>query len=125
MPVTPCEVCNSPVNYTPQICCSQPDCDCRGQPLYPPICSEACWLVLTTKEAAMVDVVLTPFMGVGSEVFQAVKMGRRAVGCELKPTYYRQSVKNLSNVDNTEHESGQLGLFDNHAEADEEFIGAE
>lgn len=45
------------------------------------------------------DVVLTPFMGVGSEVYEAVRMGRRAIGCELKPTYYRQSKTNLEHVE--------------------------
>jgi DNA modification methylase len=42
------------------------------------------------------DVVLTPFMGVGSEVFQAVAMGRKGIGIELKETYYRQACKNVS-----------------------------
>jgi DNA modification methylase len=41
------------------------------------------------------DVVLTPFLGIGSEVYSAVKMGRRGIGVELKPSYFRQSVKNL------------------------------
>lgn len=41
------------------------------------------------------DVVLTPFLGIGSEVYCAVKMGRRGIGCELKPSYFRQAVKNL------------------------------
>jgi DNA modification methylase len=41
------------------------------------------------------EVVLTPFMGVGSEVYQAVKMGRLGIGAELKPTYYRQAKKNV------------------------------
>jgi DNA modification methylase len=41
------------------------------------------------------DTVLTPFLGVGSEAFGAVKLGRKAIGIELKPTYYRQAVKNL------------------------------
>lgn len=41
------------------------------------------------------EVVLTPFMGVGSEVYGAVKLGRKAIGAELKPSYYRQSVKNI------------------------------
>jgi DNA modification methylase len=45
------------------------------------------------------DVVLTPFMGVGSEVFAAVHLGRRAIGAELKDTYFRQAVKNLERVD--------------------------
>lgn len=39
--------------------------------------------------------VLTPFMGVGSEVFGAVSNGRRGIGIELKPSYYRQAVKNM------------------------------
>ena len=34
-------------------------------------------------------------MGVGSEVYSAVQNGRRGIGIELKPSYYRQSVKNL------------------------------
>lgn len=42
------------------------------------------------------DVVLTPFLGIGSEVYCAVKMGRRGIGCELKPSYFRQAVKNLA-----------------------------
>jgi len=41
------------------------------------------------------DVVLTPFMGVGSEVYGAVCANRRAIGIELKPSYFKQSVKNL------------------------------
>lgn len=40
--------------------------------------------------------VWTPFMGVGSEVYQAVTMGRFALGAELKPSYYRQAVKNCA-----------------------------
>lgn len=43
--------------------------------------------------------VLTPFMGVGSEVYAAVRAGRVAIGAELKPAYYRQAVKNLAAVD--------------------------
>lgn len=45
------------------------------------------------------DVVLTPFMGVGSEVYQAVRMGRKAIGCELKPSYYRQAVANIQEAE--------------------------
>lgn len=43
--------------------------------------------------------VLTPFMGVGSEVFAAVQMGRLGIGAELKPSYYEQAVRNLATVD--------------------------
>ncbi len=39
--------------------------------------------------------VLTPFMGVGSEVYSAVMNHRRGIGIELKPSYYRQAVRNL------------------------------
>ena len=45
------------------------------------------------------DVVFTPFMGIGSEAYQAVKMGRRAIGIELKDSYYAQSVKNLQRAE--------------------------
>lgn len=41
------------------------------------------------------EVVFTPFMGVGSEVYGAVSLNRKAMGIELKETYYRQAEKNL------------------------------
>ena len=41
------------------------------------------------------DVVLTPFLGIGSEAFCAVEMGRKAIGVELKSSYFEQAVKNL------------------------------
>jgi DNA modification methylase len=41
------------------------------------------------------DMILTPFMGVGSEVYAAVEMGRKGIGIELKATYYRQALKNI------------------------------
>lgn len=39
------------------------------------------------------DTILSPFMGIGSEIYGAVKNGRRGIGIELKGTYYRQAVK--------------------------------
>lgn len=42
------------------------------------------------------EVVLTPFLGIGSEVYAAVEMGRRGVGFELKPSYFAQAVKNIA-----------------------------
>lgn len=45
------------------------------------------------------ETVLTPFAGVGSEAFAAVELGRRAIGAELKPSYYRQAVKNLARLE--------------------------
>lgn len=44
------------------------------------------------------DVVLTPFLGIGSEVFSAVRMGRRGVGFELKPSYFSQAIINLADA---------------------------
>jgi DNA modification methylase len=41
------------------------------------------------------DVVCSPFAGIGSEGYQADSLGRRFVGCELKPEYWRVGVKNL------------------------------
>ena len=54
------------------------------------------------------EIVLTPFMGVGSEVFQAVKMNRLGMGVELKPSYYRQAVKNIEVALQAEIEQGNL-----------------
>lgn len=42
------------------------------------------------------ETVLTPFMGVGSEVYSPVYLGRRGIGVELKGSYYRQAVKNVA-----------------------------
>jgi hypothetical protein len=42
--------------------------------------------------------VLTPFMGVGSEVYEAVRSGRYGIGVELKPSYYRQAARNLRSL---------------------------
>lgn len=44
------------------------------------------------------ETVLTPFMGVGSEVYAAVRNGRKGIGAELKPAYYRQAVLNVADA---------------------------
>ena len=44
------------------------------------------------------DTVFTPFMGIGSEVYQAVKMGRKGIGFELKESYYNTAAKNMKDV---------------------------
>jgi DNA modification methylase len=53
--------------------------------------------------------VLSPFMGVGSEVYGAVTQHRLGVGVELKPSYYRQALKNLATLD--EVDTNQNSLF--------------
>lgn len=44
------------------------------------------------------EIVFTPFLGIGSEVFQALKMGRNGIGIELKKSYYDIAVKNCKNA---------------------------
>jgi DNA modification methylase len=54
------------------------------------------------------DTVLSPFMGIGSEGYESIKMERNFMGIELKESYFRQAVKNLQSVDNAQD---QLSLF--------------
>lgn len=54
------------------------------------------------------EVVFTPFMGVGSEVYSAVRLGRKAIGIELKDSYFKQSVKNISELKNVATEQIKL-----------------
>ena len=44
------------------------------------------------------DIVLTPFLGIGSESYVSLEMGRRTIGIELKPSYFQQAVKNCASV---------------------------
>ncbi|MBK9334989.1 MAG: hypothetical protein IPM96_21950 [Ignavibacteria bacterium] len=57
------------------------------------------------------EIVLTPFAGVGSEVYSPVSMGRKAIGIELKDTYYKQMIKNLSDVSLRFADRDQLSLI--------------
>ena len=66
------------------------------------------------------ETVLTPFMGVGSEAYGAVINGRRAVGIELKPSYYRQAVKNLRAA--LEAKPEELSLLEYHDDAESEAV---
>jgi hypothetical protein len=52
------------------------------------------------------DVVFSPFAGIGSELYCALQMGRRGAGVELKPSYFRQAVKNCA-----EAKRGTADLF--------------
>ena len=58
------------------------------------------------------EVVLTPFMGVGSEVYGAVSLNRKAIGIELKDTYFKQAVKNLKDVKKRFMKVEHKSLFD-------------
>jgi len=58
------------------------------------------------------EVVLSPFMGVGSEVYGAVKLGRRGIGVELKPSYFRQAVKNLKSLEVVKQHETTGSLFE-------------
>jgi len=44
------------------------------------------------------ELVLTPFMGVGSEVYSPVSMGRKAIGIELKDSYFKQAILNMNDA---------------------------
>lgn len=61
--------------------------------------------------------VLTPFMGVGSEIYAAVQMGRFAIGAELKPSYFEQALRNLAAVDLERRDNEAAALFDDAAMA--------
>lgn len=52
--------------------------------------------------------VFTPFMGVGSEVYGAVKAGRKGIGAELKESYFQQAVKNVEEATRTKTEQASL-----------------
>lgn len=54
-------------------------------------------MALWTKRG---DKVLTPFMGIGSEVYVAIKNRRRAIGIELKQSYYKQAIKHMKQLEN-------------------------
>ncbi len=61
------------------------------------------------------EVVLTPFMGVGSEVYGAVSYGRFGIGIELKESYYKQAIKNLKDVKSRFAADDAATLFDSQS----------
>jgi DNA modification methylase len=80
--------------------CREADDERHVHPLQLDVIERAC--VLWSKPG---EIVLTPFMGVGSEAYGAVINGRKAIGVELKPAYYNQAVLNLASAANhTEQE---------------------
>lgn len=58
------------------------------------------------------EVVLTPFMGVGSEVYSPVSMGRKAIGIELKDSYYKQATINVAEAKKRFSGKKQKELFE-------------
>jgi len=72
-----------------------------------------CPLQLDLIERALIlwsnpgDVVLSPFMGIGSEGFMSTKLKRKFIGVELKESYWKQACKNIASV-----EAQSASLFD-------------
>jgi len=58
------------------------------------------------------DVVLTPFLGIGSEIWAAVNMGRKGIGFELKPSYFSQAKRNIAHLVESKKGKKQGGLFE-------------
>lgn len=100
--------------------CQEPDDEKHVHPLQLDVIERA--VVLWTNPG---EVVLTPFMGVGSEVYGAVSNGRRGVGIELKSAYFRQAKKNLE-IAAENSKSKELTLaFPEDCEVAEEMAGLE
>lgn len=74
-----------------------------------------CPLQLDTIDRAIIlwsnegDTVLTPFLGIGSEVYEAVKLNRFGIGFELKESYFNEAIKNVRGM---EMQKSMKGLFD-------------
>jgi DNA modification methylase len=73
--------------------CKDPDDEKHVHPLQLDVIDR--FVSLRTKPG---ETVFTPFLGVGSEVYASVVLGRRGVGAELKPSYFRQAVANMSAI---------------------------
>lgn len=61
------------------------------------------------------ETVFTPFLGVGSEAYAAVSLGRKAIGTELKPSYFKQACRNLADCQPVNNKNGvvqQIALID-------------
>jgi len=50
------------------------------------------------------DVVWSPFLGIGSEVYMAVKLGRRGLGVELKPSYFQLAARNIKQASENQYD---------------------
>ncbi len=56
------------------------------------------------------ETVFTPFLGIGSEAYQAVRFGRKALGVELKASYFRCAVANVRKAEAARKEEGLFGM---------------
>jgi len=65
------------------------------------------------------DLVFSPFGGIASEGFESIRMGRKFIGIELKPSYWKQAVKNLTAIEN-HVENEMLNFEDTNPEYDED-----
>lgn len=68
------------------------------------------------------EVIFTPFMGVGSEVYGALVNGRKGIGVELKPSYYRQSERNVEFAAVNQKSNEQDDLFSGRTESEDELL---
>jgi DNA modification methylase len=57
------------------------------------------------------EIVLTPYMGVGSEIFSPVSWDRKAIGIELKDSYFKQAIQNIRDADKRFLKTSQQKLF--------------
>jgi DNA modification methylase len=57
------------------------------------------------------EIILTPFAGVGSEVYSPLSLGRKAIGIELKDSYYKQMKINIKEVKSRFVEKKQISAF--------------
>lgn len=65
------------------------------------------------------DIVLSPFMGIGSEGYVALQLGRKFIGVELKESYFGQAVRNLASA----KQAQDVSLFAQHEEDGAEAMG--
>lgn len=70
------------------------------------------------------EIVFSPFTGIGSEGYESLKLGRRFYGCELKPEYYEEALRNLAKAQ-AKRESNDALLWDElDAEDNRETVNA-
>jgi DNA modification methylase len=92
-------------NVLPYKDCKEPDDERHVHPLQLDVIERA--IVLRSNPG---EIIISPFGGVGSEPYVAVKLGRKAIAIELKTSYYRQMVKNMEKA-GEKIEATQMSLF--------------